>query len=312
LFHLQQAVELLPELYPARIALGQQLLMAWDLRSAEQSGYQAIRIEPVRPEGYHLLGDVALHRQQPDDALEWFRTALALQAIEQSNGPLLYKTGRCYWLLGHRDLALHYLLKAHQLSGGTLATAIVDSLLEHRATFEPLDLEDIYNQYTIDPTLTVTESVLAFIEETYLIEMENRNFAAALNTARKLAQIDSTQSNYDLYIIQALVSLGQLDQAHSLISTLPDRPEVQLELARLYVRYDSLELALSNYRSAWKSLPHTIDLELEIGELYLHAGLSDSALVYFQSACAQGDLPACEQARLIEELSSVTGNTTGN
>ncbi len=299
-FFLRMALDLIPEFYPAHISLGRQLLQAWDLTAAEKTAHQAILIDPIHPDGYHLLGDIAFGRQQLSAAIQWYRTALALYTDQEPTGPLHNKMGLCLWESGNHDLALRYLLKAYQQSGGALSTTIVDSLLEQQDIGTEEALADLYEQYSIDPGYSVSESIQEYIEETYQVEMENQNFSSALSIARKLTQLDSTQSRYQIYTVQALISLGQLAEARQSLENLPDTPDNRLALARLYVRCDSLDRALFNYRIAWKSLPHTIDLELEIGELYFYAGLKDSALVYFRSACDRGDSPACEQVRLIE------------
>lgn len=303
LFFLNRSVELSPHFYPAHIALGRQLLQAWDLTGAYQRAHQAVMIDPVHPDSYHLLGDIALIRRQLPSATQWFRTALALQTDREPSGSLHNKMGLCLWESGNRDLALRYLLKAYQQSGGILSDTIVDSLLAQRDIGNGEAIADLYERFSIDPDYSVTESVQEYIEETYRVEMENQSFASALSIARKLTQLDSTQSRYRIYTVQALISLGQQVEARQTLESMPDTPDNQLALARLYVSCDSLNLALYNYRRAWKQLPHTIDLELEIGELYLHAGLKDSALVYFRSACDRGDSPACEQVRLLETTS---------
>jgi tetratricopeptide (TPR) repeat protein len=301
LYLLRTAVELDPELYHAHIALGRQLLQAWDLAGADKAAHRAIMIDPIHPDSYHLLGDIALSRQQLPAAEQWLRTALALHTDREPSGALHNKIGLCFWESGNRDLALRYLLKAYQQSSGTLSATIIDSLLEQRDIEAAAALADLYEQFSIDPGYSVSESVQDYIEETYRVEMENQSFISALSIARKLTQLDSTQSRYRIYTVQALISLGQLTEARQMLESLPETADNTLALARLYVRCDSLDQALINYRIAWELLPHTIDLELEIGELYLYAGLVDSALVFFKNACDRGDSPACEQVRLLED-----------
>ncbi len=302
LFHLQCAVDLLPGLFPARIELGRLLLSGWDLAGARMQANQAITIEPLRPEGYHLHGDIDLQQRQPAAALDWYRTALALLPEQNASGLLHNKTAYCYQLLGNPELAVRYHLKAHQLTGGCLAIEVVDSILAQRSTYAPVEAIDLYEEFDTASLNSYSTAVEIFLEESFLIEMENRNFLAALHTARKLILIDSTQTNYQLYAVQSLSSLERLAEARALIDSLPPLPQVELEKARLYVRGDSLESALQSYREAYRFLPQTVDLSLEIGELYLHVGRRDSALVYFRYACREGDLPACEQMRMIEEV----------
>jgi Tfp pilus assembly protein PilF len=64
--------------FTAHLDRGWDLIHRGDLRGAQLSAEKALEIDPQAPEAHNLLGFVKAGQGQPDDALESYRTALAL------------------------------------------------------------------------------------------------------------------------------------------------------------------------------------------------------------------------------------------
>jgi tetratricopeptide (TPR) repeat protein len=112
--------------------------------------------------------------------------------------------------------------------------------------------------------------------------MQQNQPGIAIDDYRNALGYDSSDPMYRQRLAEALVAMGQLAEARSYLMGLwtqsPADGEVNLDLARLYVREDKPESAVRHYRMAvdgvWDqaALQHRIDTRLELVQYLLKQG----------------------------------------
>ncbi len=76
---LEKALELNPDLVPARIDLAISMAQSGDLEAAEQGFAQAVESHPYDPRAHYNLGAFRVHQGRTDEAIERFRRAVELK-----------------------------------------------------------------------------------------------------------------------------------------------------------------------------------------------------------------------------------------
>ena len=240
----------------------------------------ALALEPNYAEAHNNLGSIYSKLERPDEAIQEFRTALTLKS---DNAEAHYNLGIAYQKLERFDEAIQ-----------EFRTAL---------TLKPHDAEAHYNLGNVYKDLGRPEEAIREYEAAVTL---NPNYAEAHNNLGNLYSIiqkhpDKAIQEYKIALAlkpddaeahsnlgTAHKNLGQLDKAiqeyKTALALKPDYAGVHYNLGTVYKDLGRLEEAIREYQIALKLKPDLVQARYSLGQVYQRMGQTPEAIHEFEQA----------------------------
>ncbi len=252
----RQVLELRPEHFLGHFRLGEALLAANRLDEAATALQRAHSLVPEDPAVMAALGELALARDEPRTAVEYFKTVL--ERVPAANR-LHYSLGLAYRASGDLEAA-----RRHLAQRGDVGVTVEDRL------------ETRLQELTAGERVHILEGRRAFQAERWNEAVEA--FSEAVRAAP-----DSAGARINL--AAALVETGRVDEAvEELARALeidPDNPTAHFNLGLLERTAGRLEDAARHLRRAVELQPEDAGARLELGQTLRATGRPREALEQF-------------------------------